>query len=324
MYASPSAIPKPNFIPHQTTGSSIPRTTTLTTAPRFGSPNVCPGCQLGVSPMERGIVPGPSATKWHATCLVCGGKNNKRSSASWKIREEAKGPGCGKKLDSAAKGDPTEGVVWCRDCWEMTKVLSLGPISPSSATSPSLANAPSIFPSSRPSSSLGLNTSARPLSRSGTTSPVRRPLNFPRPTTPAAISEDNAMMEFDDSSAATPYLGGRISPLKQHYTGAAGNRSASPLRPQYTGAGLRSTSPVRRQYTGATTGAGGEAPEAEPIAIQYTGGGVPVTRTLSTRHGRPKSALGTRSFGSQKSIDEGRGMYLVRQMTGHGAATEEE
>ncbi|KAH9898528.1 hypothetical protein C8Q73DRAFT_639960 [Cubamyces lactineus] len=77
--------------------------------PRFGSSSACPGCNKAVSPMERGVVPGPQGTRWHATCLICGGKE-----AKGRRKEEGK-PGCGKKLDSAAKTD-RDGGVWCREC----------------------------------------------------------------------------------------------------------------------------------------------------------------------------------------------------------------
>ena len=59
--------------------------------------------------MERGVVPGPQGSKWHAGCLICGGLE-----AKGKRRMEGKA-GCGKKLDSAAKVD-AEGGVWCREC----------------------------------------------------------------------------------------------------------------------------------------------------------------------------------------------------------------
>ncbi|KAH6917252.1 hypothetical protein BKA70DRAFT_1138683 [Coprinopsis sp. MPI-PUGE-AT-0042] len=84
--------------------------------PRFGSHNVCPGCKKAVSPMERGVIPGPQGTKWHASCLVCGGK--KVRPVSWygpRKEDKSPTPGCGKKLDSAAKSD-AEGGVWCREC----------------------------------------------------------------------------------------------------------------------------------------------------------------------------------------------------------------
>ncbi|KAH7883715.1 hypothetical protein F5I97DRAFT_1895012 [Phlebopus sp. FC_14] len=77
---------------------------------RFGSSAACPGCSKSVSPMEFGVVPGPQGSRWHATCLVCGGKG-----ASKVRREKSSQPGCGKKLDSAAKR-ATDGGVWCREC----------------------------------------------------------------------------------------------------------------------------------------------------------------------------------------------------------------
>ncbi|KAG7099348.1 hypothetical protein E1B28_001204 [Marasmius oreades] len=102
---------------------SRPPTTTLVTtsstssSTRFGSLSSCPGCRRSVSPMERGVVPGPQGTRWHASCLVCGGK---KTTNGFVARQERRkdGPGCGKKLDSAAKGD-AEGGIWCRECWLM-------------------------------------------------------------------------------------------------------------------------------------------------------------------------------------------------------------
>ncbi|KIY45445.1 hypothetical protein FISHEDRAFT_49364 [Fistulina hepatica ATCC 64428] len=96
---------------------------TSTTFPRFGSSAACPGCHKNVSPMERGVVSGPQNSKWHATCLVCGGK---KETPKWGVRGRdgrKKGePGCGKKLDSAAKVSE-DGKVWCRECM----VLLLSP-----------------------------------------------------------------------------------------------------------------------------------------------------------------------------------------------------
>ncbi|KAK7463724.1 hypothetical protein VKT23_005661 [Stygiomarasmius scandens] len=90
------------------------------TTPRFGSSSTCPGCRKSVSPMERGVVPGPQGTRWHQTCLVCGGKRPP-STLFYRPKEEKKNePGCGKKLDSAAKGDG-EGNVFCRECWLMIR-----------------------------------------------------------------------------------------------------------------------------------------------------------------------------------------------------------
>lgn len=59
--------------------------------------------------MEMGVVPGPQGTKWHAACLICGGKG------AGKGRRDKSQPGCGKRLDSAAKRD-AQGGVWCREC----------------------------------------------------------------------------------------------------------------------------------------------------------------------------------------------------------------
>ncbi|KAG2129901.1 hypothetical protein DEU56DRAFT_741042 [Suillus clintonianus] len=84
-------------------------TSVSTTSPRFGSSTTCPACSKSVSPMEMGVVPGPQGSRWHASCLVCGGKGVNKG------RRDKSQPGCGKKLDSAAKRD-SEGGVWCREC----------------------------------------------------------------------------------------------------------------------------------------------------------------------------------------------------------------
>lgn len=87
-------------------------------SPRFGGQTSCPGCHKAVSSMERGVVPGPQGSRWHASCLVCGGKKEtSRGALLGRIRDDVKKAelGCGKKLDSAAKIDG-EGGVWCREC----------------------------------------------------------------------------------------------------------------------------------------------------------------------------------------------------------------
>ncbi|KAJ7293370.1 hypothetical protein C8J57DRAFT_1268861 [Mycena rebaudengoi] len=108
-FASSSKYDPPPF--------TAPPTSTPSAFPRFGTNNSCPGCHKSVSPMERGVVPGPQGSCWHATCLVCGGK--KEIAKGWNARagdQKKKGvPGCGKKLDSAAEGDG-EGGIWCRKC----------------------------------------------------------------------------------------------------------------------------------------------------------------------------------------------------------------
>lgn len=69
------------------------------------------------------------------------------------------------------------------------------------------------------------------------------------------------------------------------------------------------------------TGIGGH----DPILRQLTGSGLAPTRSISPTkqlglmgggglRPRPKSTIG--SVRHTKSVDEGRGMYLVRQMTG--------
>jgi hypothetical protein len=68
--------------------------------------NRCAGCERMVAVMEPGVVPGPNGSRWHASCLVCGGKG---------VRKRAGEPGCGKKLDRDAKLDP-EGKTWCSSC----------------------------------------------------------------------------------------------------------------------------------------------------------------------------------------------------------------
>jgi len=91
---------------------------TTTSFPRFGSSTTCPGCFKSVSPMERGVVPGPQGSRWHSACLVCGGKGSRG-------RRDANKPGCGKQLDSAAKSDGNGGV-WCRECLVSYVYLELG------------------------------------------------------------------------------------------------------------------------------------------------------------------------------------------------------
>ncbi|KAI0034307.1 hypothetical protein K488DRAFT_45811 [Vararia minispora EC-137] len=78
---------------------------------RFGSSTSCPGCHLSVSPMERGVVPGPQGTRWHCSCLVCGGREARGRNG----RRRDGRPGCGKQLDSSAKHDAEKGF-WCREC----------------------------------------------------------------------------------------------------------------------------------------------------------------------------------------------------------------
>jgi hypothetical protein len=215
--------------------------------PRFGGQSACPGCQKAVSPMERGVVPGPQGTRWHASCLVCGGK--KAMTPARLLGREGKQkaqPGCGKKLDSAAKSDG-EGGIWCREClvrgafsdfccWENVDLTDYQLL-------------------------IGIGGSPQ-------TSPTRTP--FIPPLGPAAK-----------------------------------------IVPQATG-----TTTIARQFTGTTSG--------ESILRQLTGGGLSPTRSISPTkqlglmkpgmRPRPKSVIGIRT--TLKSVDEGRGMFLIKQMTG--------
>jgi len=85
---------------------------TKATFTRFGSTTACPECQKSVSPMERGVVPGPQGTRWHSSCLICGGREARGRHG----RRRDGQPGCGKQLDSSAKQGADERGVWCREC----------------------------------------------------------------------------------------------------------------------------------------------------------------------------------------------------------------
>lgn len=218
-----------------------------TAFPRFGGQTSCPGCHKAVSLMERGVVPGPQGSKWHASCLVCGGKKETpRTVLLGRVRDDTKKSelGCGKKLDSAAKIDG-EGGVWCRECLVSTKRFT---------TTVLLIKIAQLF--------VGVGGSPQ-------ASPTKSPVT---------------------SSICLP---GKINP-------------------QATGSTV-----LARQFTG--IGA------HDPILRQHTGGGLAPTRSISPTkqlglmgigglRPRPKSTIG--SVRHAKSVDEGRGMYLVRQMTG--------
>jgi hypothetical protein len=97
--------------------------------------------------------------------------------------------------------------------------------------------------------------------------------------------------------------------------------SQMPLVPAHTGLAkvttqFPGTTTIARQFTGM----GGDL----GLLRQMTGGGLSPTRSISPTkqlgmisnsgiRPRPKSVIGMRNT---KSIDEGRGMFLVRQLTG--------
>ncbi|KDQ12951.1 hypothetical protein BOTBODRAFT_176078 [Botryobasidium botryosum FD-172 SS1] len=238
----------PRLTPPVARSASPDRTSpTQTQQPRFGSSNTCPGCSSVVYPMEKGVVSGPQGVRWHAACLVCGGKNWRMLQERNPNRGEAKVPGCGKKLDSQARGDRT-GQVWCRECMDL------------------------LAPHSRPSPS----PTRTPLSPAGTGTGAGAGIFGGRYAQIAPRAESGRM----------------VNGILTQLTGGGEQRSTSPVRMNL--GGLRSISPVRRPPV--TTTVGG-------VARQFTGDGVPVTRP------RPKSVVGHRT-------GEGRGMFLVRQMTG--------
>ncbi|KAL1720858.1 hypothetical protein EV715DRAFT_196178 [Schizophyllum commune] len=230
-----------------------PRTapSTQTSFPRFGGSMSCPGCKQTVSPMERGVVAGPQNTKWHGACLVCGGKKE-TGKGGWLSRgrdDRKRGePGCGKKLDSAAKVD-ANGGVWCREC------------------------------------SLLLNAALRASPQS---SPTRVSPNVPLPS----------------GSGSSPF-----TKVIQQTTGT------TTLARQFTGMGGGSD-PLARQ----TTGGGGTLPPTRSISPTKQLRSVSPSKPTIGLRPRPKSALGMRTLRNSKSVDEGRGMFLVRQLTGTSTA----
>ncbi|KAL4243561.1 hypothetical protein ABKN59_001106 [Abortiporus biennis] len=228
------AQPAPTTAPPTTTTffPSIPE------KPRFGGSIQCPGCSQSVSPMERGVVPGPQATKWHSSCLICGGKEAKGR------RKDVGKPGCGKKLDSAAKTD-ADGRVWCREC------LLLLPIS------------------------------------------LRQPSPVRSPTFNGIQATSTGNNSFRGPFVSSQHTGTTIA---RQFTGVGGSNDAALLR-QLTGGGL---SPTRQLSSSPTKSYDGPRP--------------------GRVYPRPKSVTGYRSVKTdltgEGKTGEGRGMYLVRQLTG--------
>lgn len=111
-----------------------------------------------------------------------------------------------------------------------------------------------------------------------------------------------------------------ISRHSQLLIGIGGSPQTSPTRtpfiPPIDTAQSTGTTTIARQVTGTTSG--------ESILSQLTGGGLSPTRSISPtkqlgmmKQGmrpRPKSVIGIRT--TLKSIDEGRGMFLIKQLTG--------
>lgn len=300
-YASSSSATNGRYERPQSVASA-----STTAFPRFGGANSCPGCFKAVSPMERGVVPGPQGTRWHATCLVCGGQESKRRSGR---RDESK-PGCGKKLDSAAKSDG-EGGVWCRECLLLlpSATRSLSSASPSPLIGAATGGASFWSTRSGQGQTPGAGRVAQQFT--GATTIARQQTGLGFVTSP---SSDPAILRQLTGGGLSPtrqlgmtglsmqHTGGTVGGVRTHTTGGGG------VRTHTTGGGG-----VRTH----TTGGGG-------VKSHLTGGSV--VRTHATGGGpargfvatRPKSSMGMRST---KSMDEGRGMFLVRQMTGGQAST---
>ncbi|KAF9068091.1 hypothetical protein BDP27DRAFT_1327923 [Rhodocollybia butyracea] len=121
--SSPSPPSSPNSNSYVSSSAPILSSSSSASSLRFGSSNACPGCNksvpqvfFGISEGERSVQ-GPNGTRWHIMCLVCGGRKKPAKGVLRGRDERRKGePGCGKRLDSAAKTDG-ENAVYCRECW---------------------------------------------------------------------------------------------------------------------------------------------------------------------------------------------------------------
>ncbi|KAJ7786462.1 hypothetical protein B0H16DRAFT_1490559 [Mycena metata] len=223
--------------PHTAPASSTP------SFPRFGgAANSCPGCRVSVSPMERGVVPGPQGSRWHASCLVCGGK--KPPAKSWIIREEKKKgvPGCGKKLDSAAKSDG-EGGVWCRECSLLLPIRG----SPQGSPTRSATLVPSYTGSKVAPQYTGTTTIARQFT--GYTDPgIFRQMTGGGASPTRSASPTKGMMGYGgDPGIFRQLTGGGLSPTRS-ISPTKGLTSAGRPRPRSV-VGIRNTNLVR-QLTG--------------------------------------------------------------------------
>ncbi|KAJ6503392.1 hypothetical protein C8R47DRAFT_1038983 [Mycena vitilis] len=225
---------------------TAPPTSTPSTFPRFGTSTSCPGCHVSVSPMERGVVPGPNGTRWHASCLVCGGK--KPPVKPWAIREEKKkgAPGCGKKLDSAAKSDG-EGGVWCRECSLLLPIGMRG--SPQGSPTRSATLVPSYTGSRVAPQYTGTTTIARQFTGHSGDSGIFRQMTGggASPTRSVSPTKGMGMGYGADPAIFRQLTGGSLSPTRS-ISPTKGLASALRPRPKSV-VGIRNTNVVR-QMTG--------------------------------------------------------------------------
>ncbi|KAJ7925920.1 hypothetical protein B0H13DRAFT_1973881 [Mycena leptocephala] len=222
---------------------TAPATSTPSSFPRFGTSNSCPGCHISVSPMERGVVPGPNNSRWHASCLVCGGK--KAPAKSWAARDERKKgvPGCGKKLDSAAKSDG-EGGVWCRECSLLLPIGIRG--SPQGSPTRSATLVPSYTGSKVAPQFTGTTTMARQFTGYGGDAGIFRQMTGGS-TSPTRSMSPTKGMGYGDPAVFRQLTGGGLSPTRS-ISPTKGLTSALRPRPKSV-VGIRNTNIVR-QMTG--------------------------------------------------------------------------
>ncbi|KAJ7494611.1 hypothetical protein B0H11DRAFT_909887 [Mycena galericulata] len=239
--SAPAVIPSSSK--YERAPLTAPATSTPSSFPRFGTSNSCPGCHKSVSPMERGVVPGPQGSRWHASCLVCGGK--KEPTKLWVVKEERKKgvPGCGKKLDSAAKGDG-EGGVWCRECSLLLPVGMRGSPQGSptrSALVPSYTGSGKVAPQFT-----GTTTIARQFTGHSGDAGIFRQMTGGGSSPTRSISPTKGMYS-SDPAIFRQLTGGSLSPTRS-ISPTKGMMSALRPRPKSV-VGIRNTNIVR-QMTG--------------------------------------------------------------------------
>ena len=320
-----------------------PISTATTLSKATGGRSACPGCAVSVVPMERGVVAGPSGSRWHVGCLVCGGK----STSTWGIgfggdgfgtvrartqsisssvvpkreREEGK-IGCGKKLDSAARCDEV-GVPYCRECWVrrigvssfhvlLTKCPQL--VVPRSET------ASPVSPTMTGSGPNGWTRTGMPRQMTGSIS-LSHAASSSTPTlgrTPTGSGTFPISPSTSNSSVSTASASASLSQLSlsRHDTGSSASPSLSASSssgiPSVDGSGHGASGLVR---TGTLS--------QHPGPVKQLG----VTHTLSMRADRPgrprPRPKSLQVFGGLGLGGKGKGPFLGMQMTGGGARSVE-
>ncbi|KDN36176.1 hypothetical protein RSAG8_11008, partial [Rhizoctonia solani AG-8 WAC10335] len=258
--------------------------TTAQPAPRFGGAMYCPACSKSVSPMELGTCPGPNGSRWHSSCLVCGGKDAKKN------RKNPRDPGCGKQLDSGAKYDQ-EGGVWCRECIdklpaEMRPSSPIKPIVPTHTGSKSWGRASGSIVAQYTGVSVNNTGGILKPQTTGGGGFIR-----PQATGGGGIIKPQTTGGGGILKPQTTGGGGILKPqttggggiLKPQTTGGGGF-----IRPQLTG---RSAGGVTAQYTGGSIGG---------LVPQLTGGGLPITMQLT---GGSYRRAATKSVGNFEELE---------------------